>query len=1358
MAQIIDSIADAFGDGRPSRRARRYCTKWRWGGLSEALERRILLSSSVYFHSQKTYTTGSDPQSVAVADLNGDFKQDIVVANFAEDNISVLLGNGDGTFRPEETYNTGLGPNGIVLADVNGDGFPDVIVADRNANNVDVLLNNGSGAFDAGQTFAVGSAPRSIAVGDFNGDGKLDLAVANNESNNVSILLGNGDGTFQPQMTFQAAQGATSIAVGDFDRDGKLDLVTVGLGQSDAIVLSGSGDGEFNTRGTVPLSAPGAGVAVADLTGDGRDDLVVAEGTADQVEVVPGIGDGTFDTGLTISTGANSDPAFIKLADMNGDGSKDIVVTTDNSTVEVLPILLDQGFLSGPSAFVSFPTGSYPSGLAIADVNGDGSPDLIVPNFGDQDVSVLLNDPPPAVVSIRRVPPTTLSTQSTTLSWTVNFTEPVSGLTPSDFSLLAEGITAGTPEISPASGPSATYTVTLPDFTGSGYVGLDYNPTTLPVNDMGEPLKLAMGFPNFTSNGTYADTIATGDFNRDGILDAVSAGANSDQVFVSLDAGAGDFYDFNSTVGYQACASGSYPLSIAVGDINDDGKLDVVTANSDGSISLLLGNGDGTLLPYQQIAGPSTDANSVALADYNRDGRLDVVYTGDNKLGFLEGSGGGTFQSPQTIAAGSGASHVVVADVNGDGWPDYIVSNGNDGTIDVFLSGLAPVLPILAPITVSAGGEPANVQVADINGDGKPDLIAELPDSNEISVMLGDGTGHFGSPILTATYGPVIQAGVGDLSGDGKLDLAVADGGQIDIFRGNGDGTFQDEYYVPNNATNIVVADVSRDGLADMIVGDGTSIGVDTNAISNYFSGDYWDLLKRDATLNVTGAKLAYDGNPHPAIITATGATGEDLTSLASVSYEDTANNTTSSVPPTAVGTYKVFASFAGNDSYNAIASYDTGKTVVISDHALSTATLSVAGAGDFVFDGSSHAATVTATGVNGEDLSSLASISYEDTATNTTSSTPPSQIGDYEIFASFAGNDDYYPIDPTDTGKAIIISAHALPSATLTVTGASAIYDGNPHAGSVVATGTNGEDLSSLASLTYLDTATNASSSSPPTQIGSYEIYASFSGNADYNSMPAFDTGKSVVISPASALTVAPSGKLPAASFVAGAKIKPIHLPLKVTNTSDAAESESISISAVFSVTSTGTPQDPVAQTITKTVKLKAHQTISFGSVTINSLPAGLTGAENLLLKLTDAAGGQNITPAGTVDIQPANIDLAALSTAPPTRAAIGKKFAAAITLIQNGNVPFSGNLPVELFLSADATLDSGDIDLGRASAHLTVQPKKKATAHLSATIPAGTAAGTYFLIAQIDPGNTLGDTNLTNNVIASSKEVVVS
>ena len=141
---------------------------------------------------------------MAVGDFNGDGKADLAVANYGSDNVSVLLGNGNGTFQAAVNYAAGTSPHSVAVGDFNGDGKADLAVANYGSNNVSVLLGNGNGTFQAAVNYAAGTSPCSVAVGDFNGDGKADLAVANYGSNNVSVLLGNGNGTFQAAVNYAA--------------------------------------------------------------------------------------------------------------------------------------------------------------------------------------------------------------------------------------------------------------------------------------------------------------------------------------------------------------------------------------------------------------------------------------------------------------------------------------------------------------------------------------------------------------------------------------------------------------------------------------------------------------------------------------------------------------------------------------------------------------------------------------------------------------------------------------------------------------------------------------------------------------------------------------------------------------------------------------------------------------------------------------------------------------------------------------------------------------------------------------------------------------------------------------------------
>ena len=164
-----------------------------------------------------TLSTGTEPGAIVAGDFKGDGRTDLAVANTGSDDVSVLLGNGDGTFQNQVPYATGFEPSAIVAGDFNGDGRTDLAVANYGSNDVSVLLGNGDGTFQNQVRYAAGSAPVALVVGDFNGDGRTDLAVANYLSNDVSVLLGNGDGTFQNQVRYAAGFGPSALVAGDFD-------------------------------------------------------------------------------------------------------------------------------------------------------------------------------------------------------------------------------------------------------------------------------------------------------------------------------------------------------------------------------------------------------------------------------------------------------------------------------------------------------------------------------------------------------------------------------------------------------------------------------------------------------------------------------------------------------------------------------------------------------------------------------------------------------------------------------------------------------------------------------------------------------------------------------------------------------------------------------------------------------------------------------------------------------------------------------------------------------------------------------------------------------------------------------------
>jgi hypothetical protein len=222
-----------------------------------------------------------------VADLNGDGRPDLVTANRDSNTVSLLLGQGNGTFQAKE-HDVGNGPASVAVADLNGDGHPDLVTANFDSSDVSLLLGQGDGTFQVGQRFAVGNGPAAVAVADLNGDGRPDLVTANFDSSDVSLLLGQGNGTFRAEERFAVGFRPASVAVADFNGDGRLDLVTANRDADTVSVLLGQGAGTFRAEERFAVGVRPASVAVADFNGDGRLDLVTANRNSNDVSVRPG--------------------------------------------------------------------------------------------------------------------------------------------------------------------------------------------------------------------------------------------------------------------------------------------------------------------------------------------------------------------------------------------------------------------------------------------------------------------------------------------------------------------------------------------------------------------------------------------------------------------------------------------------------------------------------------------------------------------------------------------------------------------------------------------------------------------------------------------------------------------------------------------------------------------------------------------------------------------------------------------------------------------------------------------------------------------------------------------------------------
>jgi hypothetical protein len=347
-------------------------------------------SSSIALSAPSAFGAGTDPDSAAVGDFNGDGKLDLAVANEGSNNVSILLGKSDGTFQAAVDYGAGSNPSSVAVGDFRDDGKLDLVVANDGSDNVSILLGNGDGTFQAAVNYGVGSAPTSVAVGDFNGDGKLDLAVVNELSNNFSILLGNGDGTFQAAVNYGAGLSLFSVAVGDFNGDGKLDLAVASGGSDYVSVLLGNGDGTFKTAVQYVAGLEPISVAVADFNGDGKLDLAVANYESNNVSILLGKGDGTFQAAVDYGIGTENYPATpgsVAVGDFNGDGKLDLVVGgVESDNVSVVSVLLGNGDGTFQAA-VNYGAGAGQTSVAVGDFNGDGRLDLAAP------ASLLLQTP-----------------------------------------------------------------------------------------------------------------------------------------------------------------------------------------------------------------------------------------------------------------------------------------------------------------------------------------------------------------------------------------------------------------------------------------------------------------------------------------------------------------------------------------------------------------------------------------------------------------------------------------------------------------------------------------------------------------------------------------------------------------------------------------------------------------------------------------------------------------------------------------------------------------------------------------------------------------------------------------------------
>jgi hypothetical protein len=781
----------------------------------------------------------------------------------------VLLGKGDGTFETQVRYAVGSQPTSILTGDFDGDGRLDLAVLNYGSNDVSLLLGNGDGTFRAQRRSAVVSQPVGMVASDFNNDGWLDLAVVNNTINDISLLLGTGDGKFLPEkrlaleagyygLTAADFNGDGAPPAADFNNDGRPDQVKVDASSDSVTISLGNGDGTY-VSSSVLAAAPDSTPLVADWNGDGAPDVFELNSAGEILyrQGRPG-GPGSFDAPIMLAPGSR----FLSIAFLRTPQGPTLAAVNEGEDSVSL-------FRSQNGHFVpvgTFATGHLPAQIVAGDLNGDGWDDLVVRNAGDGTLSLYLSAPPAWGAFIGRVisrtfPPSFLSPSALSV-----------GLGASDVS-LADTTGRGLLDLIVTNKSTGQVSVlrNLGDGTfgraeryraGTGASGLDSSSGTPTVASLDATSGVAAG--RFTAGGAVdlvtldpgsntmallaglgggrfanpvnlqiqpgATVVRAADFDHDGMTDLAILGDFGLRILLGDGKGG-----FKPPVTYDV---GPSATSLSIADVNHDHSFDLVVGDAFGDVLVLLGRGDGTFQPYRKL----DQTVALAVADLDGNGVPDFVFANQGldqvTVDYNDRSRAVVADhSSGLIAPGA----VVLADLNGDGIKDLIVANSGSNSIFVYprLGNGQFGTALNDGHGFFAGTNPTGVTVADVNGDGKPDLIVANSGSNDVSVLLGQGTGTSWTlvpgPRIKTAAGPVSTV-VADLNGDGRPDLAVANqqASSVQIFPGVGGGFFNDQ-----NPTTIPVGSApgsiflgNFDGRPDLLTVNAGSN--DLTLISNY--------------------------------------------------------------------------------------------------------------------------------------------------------------------------------------------------------------------------------------------------------------------------------------------------------------------------------------------------------------------------------------------------------------------------------------------------------------------------------------------------------------------------------------------
>ncbi len=852
------------------------------------------------FRPAESVLIGSGGRNVAVEDFDGDGLLDLAVtiSNF----VSVLRGHGtnghwDSTFTAAVNYPAGPGARDLVAADFDEDGILDLAVLDGLANTVSILRGNGDNGtgdatFAAPVAYAVGVSPSRLVAGDFNEDGILDLANTNGNATtpSVTVLLGNGsggkgDGTFAPAVAYPVGSTPIGITSADFDGNGIADLAvscnsSVGVGVLFGKGTGDVGDGTFGGVSNISIGGNAIDVKASDVDADGKVDLVVISNTLHTAVILHGNGSGTFTTGTPFVAGRA--PLMLAMGDVNGDGEVDaLCANSSNTNVTVL-----RGGCPnvGPSQLVlSTPNGgeflSVGNATTVLHTRSDNIPLVDVEVSRDDGAhwrplvrnamgKLFTWDVAPPVTGAARLRVVDAQRRGVSDATNASFVVATHGILvthPSGGTVTAfapdtiRWITPGTPTVSLSyrigNGPARPIASNVPGTGAFAWMPPDTQVTNLRVivastspaaaDTSAEDVAICERFDPaiLLPSGGFPYDVAAADFDGDGIEDLVAATNPGVDVHLGLGSGGIGNGTFAPPVAYPTEQAAT---RLALGDLNEDGRPDVVT-NSASGFQVLLDTSGGVLGTATGFGNADTTLD-VAIGDADLDG-IEDVFASEPGTSRIEtrfgtgqnGVGDGGFGGQAVLSCPIAPGRICVVDVDQDGDLDVIATQKSTGAVMVALGGFTGSNHHYVP---GAGGTTVYdlthllgaPTIADFDGDGVLDIAVSTTNMLRILPGLavnGHPMGIFGLPtdgLLPNVLGD--ELAVADLNGDALPDLVAntADGGRgLRGMLNRGGFVFE---YVGEAFTGLptvrglLLSDFNRDGSPDVVLGGAATPGL----------------------------------------------------------------------------------------------------------------------------------------------------------------------------------------------------------------------------------------------------------------------------------------------------------------------------------------------------------------------------------------------------------------------------------------------------------------------------------------------------------------------------------------------------